>query len=346
MALNNWRDISMFRKNLYFGLITIIVVIVAFVCTIANFVLLKNSDEDTNMSNKDIISKYRYHFAMIYADDSSGKWKDIYESANAYANDNDGYVELIGDLINNEYSKAELMKLAILSGVDGIIVEGDDSIELTEMIDEAYKKGIPVVTIMTDAPNSMRNSFVGINNYDVGLEFGNEIIKLYHNNKKKNVMVLMGNNDGYQEQHNTYQAIIESLSDEYNVLIDTKLLNNENEFSTDEVIREILVNLLETPDLLVCLSESITESAFQQVVEYNKVDSISVIGLASSDISYNAVSKGLIDSVISFDREMAGKKCAEALIEYIKNGYVNEFYIVDTDLVTKENVGRFVADEE
>ncbi len=323
------------------------IIIVAIVVTIVNFTMVKQKVDSTGIVTVEKTESYKYHFALIHSDNSDELWDSVYKSANAYAMENDAYVEVIGANLPETYTKEELMEIAILSDVDGIIVEGDESPGLADKIQSATENGIPVVTVMTDTGLSERNSYVGISSYDVGLDFGRQIIAYKESmpGEKVNVMVLMSSGDTYSNQHTMYLGIMDKLSGRGDNSVEVQLLKNETEFSMDEAIRDILINLDEEPDIMVCLSEEITESAYQAVVEYNKVGTIDVMGYATNDAIYNAVEKELIKCVLSLDDEMMGIYCAEALLEYINVGYVSEYMMVDTALVTKSNVKEFLKDE-
>lgn len=333
------------KKNII-RIIVSITIFFTVILSIINIVIYSSSVSDKEIKDGSNAKKYKYHFALVYDSKNIEKWDEIYENANRYAMEHDAYIDVIGNNLPENYTKDELFDIAILSNVDGIIVEGDDREELAALINTAYDNQIPVVTVMTDVPNSMRISYVGLGSYDVGKELAEQIDAICLDNEKKDIMVLMSGSDGYQEQHTMYQAILENKSMSYNANVDAKLVNNDNEFSTDEAIRDILINVSQLPDVMVCLSDNITESAYQQVVEYNKVKSIDVIGLASSEKVYEAVEKRLIACVISFDKMKMGTSCVDALIEYIENGYVSEYYMVETNLVNQKNVGRFMNDEE
>lgn len=326
--------------------VVIILLLFAVVLSIINIVIYSSNLVNRDIANEKNIEKYKYHFALIFDSKNTEKWNEIYENANKYAMENNAYIDVIGYNLPESYTKEELFEIAVLSDVDGIIVEGDDGEKLASYIDSAYRNQIPVVTVMSDVPGSMRISYVGLGSYDVGKELAVQIDELCIENKTNDIMVLMSGSEGYQEQHTMYQAILENKSADNNVNVDVKLVYNDNEFSTDEAIRDIFINMDKLPDIMVCLSDNITESAFQQVVDYNKVKSIDVIGLASSEKAYEAVEKKLIDSVISFDKMKMGTSCVDALIEYIENGYVSEYYMVETNLVTQKNVRRFMENEE
>jgi len=327
-------------------ILLVITIVFTLVITIVNFVLFKSRVGDSEAKNEGNMNIYKYHFGLVCDNYSQGKWQEIYEAANEYAKNNDAYVELVGDSLKQNYSKEDLFRIAMLSGVDGIIVEGDNSDELNILINEACENGIPVVTVMTDSSSSKRNSFVGIGSYDVGRQLGSQMLKLSEKRDETSVMVLMNSGYDYQEQHTMYQAIAESISADDSITFDTWLVRNANEFGIDEEVRDIILNMQEEPDIMVCLSDRITESVYQQVVEYNKVESIDIIGIASSNMVFDAVNKQLIDCVITFDKKMMGVKTVDALLEYKNNGYVSEYYMVDTTLVSSSNARRYIDHEE
>ncbi len=64
------------------------------------------------------------------------------------------------------------MKMAIAARVDGILIQPDGSDETNGLIADAIAKGIPVITVMSDASGSGRLGFVGYISYDLGQLYG------------------------------------------------------------------------------------------------------------------------------------------------------------------------------
>lgn len=62
--------------------------------------------------------------------------------------------------------------------MDGIILEADGSDEEQELIQEASDADIPVVTVLTDDSSSARISFVGLNSYQLGNAYTEQILGL------------------------------------------------------------------------------------------------------------------------------------------------------------------------
>ena len=105
-------------------------------------------------------------------------WDSIYESASQAAKDADAYLELIEPGHDSNYSQADYLRIGIASQVDGIILEADGSEEEQELIQEASDADIPVVTVLTDDSSSARISFIGLNSYQLGNAYTEQILGL------------------------------------------------------------------------------------------------------------------------------------------------------------------------
>ena len=102
------------------------------------------------------------HYVMITSDSKSLFWQNVYHGARSRAAEYNAYLELLGTNLDVEYDETELLKIAIESQVDGIVVEASDDEQMVALIDKATGTGIPVVTVLDDSRNSTRQSFVGI----------------------------------------------------------------------------------------------------------------------------------------------------------------------------------------
>ena len=126
---------------------------------------------------------YDKYYVMITKDSKSSFWQSVYQGAYRRGLEENAYVDLLGENLSENYSREDLMRIAISSGVDGIFVESDESGELTELIDEAVDRDIPVVTLYGDNTHSKRCSFVGVGSYNpvsyTHLDFGYSLPDLY-----------------------------------------------------------------------------------------------------------------------------------------------------------------------
>jgi ribose transport system substrate-binding protein len=78
----------------------------------------------------------------------------------------------------DEAEQVVILKDIVARGVSGLAVAPMNADSVTGVIAEARKKGIPVITFDSDAPNSERQCYVGTDNLDAGREAGKIFKKL------------------------------------------------------------------------------------------------------------------------------------------------------------------------
>lgn len=291
--------------------------------------------------------QYDRHYVMITDDSSSALWQDIYQSAKAAAAENNAYLELLGEWFAGDYSLADYMNIAIAAKVDGIIVKPDGTSKMREAVNEAEAAGIPVVAVIEDETASERKSFVGVNSYQLGTTYGNQVLYCMNKDTKK-VTVLLNRGDAGKDLvfKQLKETVQEGLKEGREVEIDSLTINQSSTFDAEEAIRDLFHDETTRPDILVCMNETDSECAYYAMVDYNQVGSVQLIGYYQSDAMLGAVQKGIIPIVITIDTGQMGEFCVEALEEYHSMGYVSSYFSVDLNIITKQNVARFLKKKE
>jgi len=118
----------------------------------------------------------KYHFVLIVEEMEHEYWQLIGEGAKDAGQKYDVLVEYIGPERSNTEEQLKLFDKAIKSKVDGIIVQGLNE-NFTDMINKAERQEIPVVTIDTDSPESMRHAYIGSDNYMAGQLAGKALVE-------------------------------------------------------------------------------------------------------------------------------------------------------------------------
>lgn len=190
---------------------------------------------------------YDRYYVMITEDRKSDFWQSVYRGAFERGQEENVYVDLLGEHLSQEYTRAELMRIAMSSGVDGIFVESDESDEMSQMIDEAVERGIPVVTLYGDNTHSARCSFVGVGSYNLGREYGRQVLKLAsvsESTAPMTVAVLVNAHALNSAQNIVCSGIQDALEQEkiWGPEIELSLItvDDTNTFSVEESIRDIL----------------------------------------------------------------------------------------------------------
>lgn len=310
-----------------------------------------------NGSEEGAYEIYDRHYVMITGREDSDFWDRVYESALAEGKKRSVYVERFGEDLAVEYERNELLRLAMQASVDGIIVPGDEEEETIALLQEVVEQGIPVVNVLQDSTGSIRQCFVGNNSYNLGQDYGRQILELLAEENDTEagsvavkepvrVLVLVDENRTDTSQNLVLLGIRETLEnageDGDRVSVETSPVDNSRGFSSEESIRDIFLDAGKLPDILVCLSAVHTRCAYQAAVDYNKVGIVQMLGYYDSDAILEAVSKNILRSTIALDTEQMGRLCVQALDEYVKTGYTNNYMAVDTRLITAEEAGRLV----
>lgn len=335
-------------KYTFSSLVIIGSIIVVLFMTIMSIVYFQNKLRDTGLSKDDLYSTYDKHYAFITDNIDEDFWNEVYVGAYNKGKNQNIYVERFGKYLFEDYNKNEMLRMAINAGVDGIIFEGDARPETEELINSAVNKGIPVVTVLKDSSRSLRQCYVGINSYNLGQEYGKQLLKM-KNLDIKRVFVLVDEKNEDSSKNIILLAIRETLEkelgDNHGFKIEAIVVDNENAFSSEEAIRDIIMDSENVPDVMICMNATYTQCAYQSIVDHNKVGEINILGYYDSENILTAIDKGIIYSTISVDTKQMGDLCIEALEEFELTGHVSEYLPVDTKMIIPDNVKEYIRKE-
>ena len=244
------------------------------------------------------------------------------------------------------------MRIAMSSGVDGIFVESDESDEMSQMIDEAVERGIPVVTLYGDNTHSALCSFVSVGSYNLGREYGREVLKLAsvsESTAPMTVAVLVNAHALNSAQNIVCSGIQDALEQEKirgpEIELSLITVDDTNTFSVEESIRDIFMNE-KLPDIIICLNELSTTCVYQAVVDYNSVGEVAILGYDDTDTILKAIERNVVNATISIDTEQMGAFCVDALQEYYRFGYTSQYFTADVTIIDQNNVGEYLQAQE
>ena len=283
---------------------------------------------------------YESQYEMIVGSGKNEFWQAVYASAKKAAENHNAYLEFHASDMGTGYNEIDYMEISIAAGVDGIILEFNGEEALKKEIDKAEAAGIPVITIMNDAPDSKRQSFVGVNDYQMGQAYGEQVAALMDENTET-ALILLDSEKGDFEKSQIYSQINNVIMEQENgknIKIQAQSLIPENKFDIEEAIRTIFQSPEGPPQILVCMDEVTTECAYQAMIDFNMVGEVKIIGYYVSDTIREAVDKGLIPVTCTLDTEKMGKDCIEALWEYRQEGRVNSYYNVEPEFITRNEL--------
>ncbi len=320
------------RKKYYvIALIFAVLVIVTMMITIGmQYYHISDSAGDI----MDVV-EYQGYFVMIVDESENLFWEDVYGYAKEKASECGYYLELMGIDNSYDYTKEELLDRSIAAHVDGILLQGGES-NLIEGIQKAIDAGIPVVTILDDSPDSVRNSYVGVSNYDLGQEYRKNIELLSGKGIEEFVVLLEANAED-SSKNLIYTSIIDATKD-WDIQVESYSIVSDSTFQIDENIRNIIIQNEVEIDAIICTTPNQTNSVYQSVISYNKVGKIVVIGYSSEETILEAVEKNIVDSTIIIDSFIFGESCIETLYGLTQGNRVSEYITIPIRSIHQDNL--------
>ena len=334
------------RENKKILIVTVVLGIVLFIIvafSIFFFYIGLRDSRDLMVSSE--YSTYDNYYVIITNNRETDFWQSVYEGAVSEAVSSGSFVELFGDNLDEDLTKEELIRIAINSNVDGIIVEGDNNGKATKLLKTASDSGIPVITVAEDNFDIGRKSYIGVNSYNLGKEYGEQIFKVAEEKALPSCNVLVLMDDSIPDSSKSVlltamREFIDEKNDNNKINIESQVIVSSQDYAAEEEIRDIFVSQSELPDIIVCLSEKNTVCAYQTVVDYNKVGEVEIIGYYMNPTINSAIEKDIIRSSIVIDTYQMGQNSIKALNEYRESGYASEIYLVNTKLVSKETLSN------
>jgi len=100
--------------------------------------------------------------------------------------------------------QAQRIQQAVNDGANAILISCSDAGKVTGAINDAVDRGVPVMTFDSDAPQSKRFAFYGVDDAKTGAQVMSELAKLL--NGKGKVAILAGNQNAPNLQHRVQGA--------------------------------------------------------------------------------------------------------------------------------------------
>lgn len=296
---------------------------------------------------------YESHYAFIAEDPDSDFWAKVYEAANEEAVLKNIYLEDLHKTINTSYSSEDLLRIAKNSAVDGIIYSGDNSEGVANLINSAVESGIGVVILQNDVDTSMRQCFAGINYYELGQMYADEILKIRSMGNETDTIEIIVEDNMSEGISNLISMAIEDKLTEADAESDTEVpspeitilrVDAEDKFGAEECIRNVFISKENLPDIVLCLNSVYTQCAYQAVVDYNVVGNVQILGYFANDDILEAIEKQIIFSTILIDTSEMGKLSVDALSEYNEMGYTNSYLPIDMEVINQEKAEKLLEE--
>lgn len=274
---------------------------------------------------------YAYHIALIAQNAGSSLWQEVYESAAEEGRRQSALVERVGDSLVEPVSAERAMNMAIYENVDAILLQSEDSEAMSALIEKAWRRGIPVFTLLRDLPSTKRQAFVGLNDYFLGQEYGMRVLRIAGEQTRR-VTVLASDTNSDAQSRMWFEAGLRNALSGRDYDISTRLCRSTMGLHDAEtVVQELLESAC--PDVLICMESIIASSAHQVVRERQMLGGVRIIAADTSEAVLEAIARGEIDSTIVVDAQQLGRLGVDAAVCFLQNHLVSYFTEVGTRLV-------------
>lgn len=240
------------------------------------------------------------------------------------------------------------MESYIAQGVSGIAIAPSDPVAAGPVIKKAMDAGIPVITLDTDAPESVRLAYVGTNNYEAGKVAGENMVKLLPEGGK--VAIGTGSLTALNslERMQGFREVVEAAG---NITV-VEPVNNDKEDSAT-ALELATASMVAHPDLAGAFGVyAYNGPAWAKAAkEQGLAGKVRIVGFDATVEHIEFLKEGVIDVLVAQREYFQGYKSVELLTliaqkgieEGMKEYGVPENKIVDTgvDVVTKATLAKY-----
>jgi ribose transport system substrate-binding protein len=321
-----------FKKILYFIEKNIILILMISIASLSIFLYLLQKEETSIFS-----SKPKYHYYFIGQNSVDPFWKEVRLGIEGAAKHYNVAVEFNAPRFNNPQEELRYLDIAVVSNVDGIITHVSNDESFTELINEAYNKGISVITIENDDKDSNRNAFVGTNSFLLGKEAAKLMIKATEG--KANIAIIVSND--YELDTASQNLKINGFLSTINSYPDMKITkiytSKMGILSSEEITQSIIINQQEVNGIFATNSVD-TLGAAQLIVDHNKVGRITLVGYGDTKNILRYIEKGIIYGAVMSDPFKMGYESLKALMDIKEKNNVSTFIDTGVKVIEKDNL--------
>lgn len=330
------RGVRKIKSKFVFAIFFIVSLLIIYL-TISMFNNLKQLD--TLFYSNEIGEKQTglYRIALIYQDNDI--FTDLLtQGAQQAATEQGVDLKIFSSNPTDQFTVNDYFELALLANFDGIIVDGE-SPDLVPLIECASKKGVPVVTILSDLPGSDRISYVGVNNHRAGYIVGREMLRQIQNQTPKLAVV----STDFTEENFTpaaeYLKIFgfkEAISARPGALIVTWQKAKPRMLDALQTVTKILA---ENPGINgIFATHSVATIAAANILSDKKNKDIILIGYGDDQEIKNYLKRGIVHATLTINPHHIGANAVREIKSYLDEKKVNLYSSIDIDLLTRDRI--------
>ncbi|MGB4183559.1 MAG: sugar-binding protein [Dethiobacteria bacterium] len=281
-----------------------------------------------------------YHFFFIGQNSVDPFWKEVQRGVSDAAEELNVVAEFCAPRFNNPEEELRYLDMAITANVDGIITHVSSDTRSIELINQAYNKGIPVVTVENDSHNSNRSTFVGTNSFVLGKEAARLMIDATGGSATIAIIV-SGDYELDSTSHNIkINGFLNAVKGYPEMKVVEVYTSKMGTLSAEEITQAIILNKPEI-DAILTFNSMDTLGAAQAIVSHNKVGQITVIGYGDIESILHYIKMGIIYGTVMSDPYIMGYESLKALVDLKKMNTASTFIDTGVKVTTRDHLEEY-----
>lgn len=233
-------------------------------------------------------------YYLICANVKLPYWQAAASGLYKAAKDLDVTAEAKGPDTYDAQAEQTAFQAAVAQNPKGLLVSAADPNLMKADIDAAVAKGIPVITIDSDTPDSKRLVFIGTNNRQAGLMGAKRLVKELNGRGNVVVYTMPGQSNLEERLHGYKDVLAENPGIK---IVDTVDMKGDPRVAFDRT-SDTLSKGKSKPDAFVCL-EAISCKEVADVLDRNKITGKTIIAMDTDQGTMDWIKKGMIAATIA-----------------------------------------------
>ncbi len=237
--------------------------------------------------------------------------------------------------------QTQLVEQAIASQADLVVMCPVDSEGIVPAIKKLKEANIPVVNLNTKIGGTevMWETFVAIENYDVGYSVADELCKAMDGKGK--IFIIEGTTGAQTSIDRTAGA-----KDAIAQYPDIEIAADQSASYNRATAMDVVQNLLQqTPDVnaIFCCNDEMALGSVQAVDAAGKAKQILIGGVDGNDDALQAIQDETMYVTCNSQPYNQGYGAVEAAVKVLSGEKLEDFYKTDSAIITKDNVAEFIV---
>jgi ribose transport system substrate-binding protein len=290
----------------------------------------------------------QHHVVLISQELDNPFWRTVGRAAEEAAGQYNMELEYVGPFRLNPAEQTKLLDKAIASKVDGIFVQGVNGSEYAALIDKAIGRGIPVITVDTDVPDSKRLTYVGTDNVGSGRKLGELVVQAESARLGQaaaapkagpflRIGIIVGSTEAPNQQQRLegFRSVVQAAP---GAEITGIGVSNISRIQATQAAAQLL---RAHPDINVMVGMSALDGVgiLQAVKSMNLQGQVKIYGFDDLDETKTAIAKGEIEATVIQQPAEMGTEAVRLMHAYFEGSVLDKVHFTSYEVLDRKNVG-------